>query len=62
MPNSVQTNDELQALLKASAAVKASIQKHVHRKQDWKDTIQLSLLSFRALLGIHTKGVHSLYL
>ena len=50
-----QTKDKLQTLLIALVVVDTYIQKHIHSKLDWEDTIQILLFRFRVLPGIHSK-------
>ena len=42
-------------LEKFHSFLKACIEKHIHGKLDWEDTVQHYLFSFRILLGIHSK-------
>ena len=50
--NYQQSSDILE---KCHSLLNTCICKHIHRKLDWEDTIQLLLFSFRVLSGIHSK-------
>ena len=44
-----------EAQIVARGAVKVCIQKHIHKKLDWEDALQLSVFSFRELPAVHSK-------